>query len=790
MWKLLEIKINNIVSFHEASLAIEQVVATLIFGKNEDNASQPCNGSGKSSLIEAISFALTGEQLRKVKSVEEIINDHADYAYVYVKLENDYNNTSFTIERTISRNAPQSIECHKYNASGEEIETDKTVQPTVLDYNKFILGEIGLTKEDIYNNFILCDNKYEGFFDCSDKNKKEIINRFSNGIIIDDSIARVQADMVPVETELAKANNKVINVKGSISAIENELTHVDEKKANAKQERDARIERLDVQIQKCREDIEAANDKQEKAEARVKLLKKLQNEIEELEDSDLSLLDAYNRIKTMCIDNELGAISEFDVLSAQYKKQLSDQQVNVKNIKDSIDDAAIILKKRKDEYQKCTDLYKEHCDDKSKLNGQDSDLEEKINAELDKIDRKLDKIEADINSNKKRQAELETMISKNSVLMAGAVVCPKCQHQFFVDEDVTVEDVKNILDNLQAEIKQKKTEVVKLAEEFNAIDEQGEKKLKEISEINKKIEVRTKELDEEYRKLKALLTNVDDAEHNVARLQKQLVASENELDRLNGKIEVMRNRLFGEITGILEGRLMNGENYIEQQVSSITFLKGQMSQYQQSKKELIEAPETDFAASLQESLEKYQDELQAAEKTASDIQIEYNKLKEQELHFTMFKSYIANKKIDALSHIVNDFLEKIGSDIRLKLEGFTVTKTGKFRDKISVQVMRDGIDCGSYHKFSGGEKARLNLACILSLHTLTNSNCEDGKGLDFIIIDELLDKSDEVGMATYCEALNKLGQTSLLITQGGVSEGYPHKLLIVKKQGVSVISKW
>lgn len=154
----------------------------------------------------------------------------------------------------------------------------------------------------------------------------------------------------------------------------------------------------------------------------------------------------------------------------------------------------------------------------------------------------------------------------------------------------------------------------------------------------------------------------------------------------------------------------------------------------------------------------------------------------------MFKSYIARKKIDALSLIVNDFLEKIGSDIRLKLEGFSVTKTGKLRDKISVLVMRDGIDCGSYHKFSGGEKARLNLACILALHTLTNSNCEDGKGLDFIIIDELLDKSDEVGMAIYCEALNKLNQTALLITQGSVSESYPHKLLIVKKHGVSTIS--
>ncbi len=44
-----------------------------------------------------------------------------------------------------------------------------------------------------------------------------------------------------------------------------------------------------------------------------------------------------------------------------------------------------------------------------------------------------------------------------------------------------------------------------------------------------------------------------------------------------------------------------------------------------------------------------------------------------------------------------------------------------------------------------------------------------------------------MGMSTYCEALNKLGQTALLITQGGVAESYPHKLLIVKKQGVSTI---
>ena len=418
----------------------------------------------------------------------------------------------------------------------------------------------------------------------------------------------------------------------------------------------------------------------------------------------------------------------------------------------------------------------------------DKALIEKFNKEVAKIDQQLDKIEDQIKVHKSRQAQLETLIARNSAMMDGIIICPKCEHKFFVGNEITVEEVRVNLVNFRTEMEDNKSKVKKLNEEFDHYDDQAATKSDEIETIEKRIKSRSLDLNTEYSSLVSLSKELDEAERSVSSLQKQQISTENELDRINGKIEVMRNRLFGEINGILEGRITNGENYISQQTSSIKFIQGQMAQYQQSKRELLEAPQTDFTASLKASLEKYQSDLQKAEKSASDIQSEYDILKKQELDFVMFKSYIARKKIDALSLIVNDFLEKIGSDIRLKLEGFTVTKTGKLRDKISVQVMRDGIDCGSYHKFSGGEKARLNLACILSLHTLTNSNCEDGKGLDFIIIDELLDKSDEMGMATYCEALNKLGQTALLITQGGVSEGYPHKLLIVKKQGISTIS--
>lgn len=59
------------------------------------------------------------------------------------------------------------------------------------------------------------------------------------------------------------------------------------------------------------------------------------------------------------------------------------------------------------------------------------------------------------------------------------------------------------------------------------------------------------------------------------------------------------------------------------------------------------------------------------------IERKLNSYKEQEATFTEFKTHLANTKIDALSHITNEFLEAIGSDIRIAFSGFTVLKSGK-----------------------------------------------------------------------------------------------------------------
>ena len=194
---------------------------------------------------------------------------------------------------------------------------------------------------------------------------------------------------------------------------------------------------------------------------------------------------------------------------------------------------------------------------------------------------------------------------------------------------------------------------------------------------------------------------------------------------------------------------------------------------------------SELVGSLKASLKAYRKKSSDAVTRKSDIEKRMQRLDEQEQYFAQFKTYLANTKINALGTITNEFLENIGSDLRLKFSGYTVLKTGKVREKISISILRDGMDCGSFGKLSAGECARTNLATILAMQKLVNANCEQDKGLDLLVIDELLDVMDESGLTCTFAALNRLDITSLVVSHGNVTEGYPYKMIIVKENGES-----
>lgn len=92
-----------------------------------------------------------------------------------------------------------------------------------MPYNRYILDKLGITRDELLNNFILSKYRYEDFLSSSDKEKKEIINRFSNGILVDEAIARVEEDIEPLSSEQQKVNLELAGIDGRIEMLQEQI---------------------------------------------------------------------------------------------------------------------------------------------------------------------------------------------------------------------------------------------------------------------------------------------------------------------------------------------------------------------------------------------------------------------------------------------------------------------------------------------------------------------------------------------------------------------------------------
>lgn len=114
MLKFKQLQINNFLSISSISLNLENRGLIMLSGNNTDNPSLNNNGSGKSSIIEAIVFALYGKTLRGVrgdavvnrlvgKDLEvslEIVDENATYTIIRHRLHSTYKNKSFLYRDT------------------------------------------------------------------------------------------------------------------------------------------------------------------------------------------------------------------------------------------------------------------------------------------------------------------------------------------------------------------------------------------------------------------------------------------------------------------------------------------------------------------------------------------------------------------------------------------------------------------------------------------------------------------------------------------------------------------
>ena len=771
MWTLIQVYAKNLCAFKLLDYKLLQKHTTLIFGNNMDNDSQGSNGSGKSAMLEAIAIGITGETLRKIK-MDEIINDAENEAIVSLLLLNTATGQRLTIQRIISRKAAQVI---KVCVCANETEDNEVCieQASVADYNKFILETLGLTKEDIFSNFILSKHKYLSFLSSSDREKKEIINRFSNGVIVDESIIALQEDMVPIQELLKQAELSVANHTGRVETLQEQINTAITESTERSQKKAERIANWNKAIADKRNHIREqnilinkANEILDQYDKTDKVLQKLENGKKDAKEC-FEIISEHFASHTLPLPRNFAAISiknqkELEVVAKEYaevQKQLTQHDKKIVIAKDSYDK---LLK----QYEK----FQEDFDKKS------TKAEEKINMLLSSVN----KLETDNSRLRTQRVQLEADIADLQKQLAGVIVCPKCQHEFTLANDIDINDVKLKLQDRKGESQDILNSIETNERSIAEITAEGRKARQEQDRLNNcKIEWSTK--------ITETCTALDELSRGASSLANKMQALQNQMNILQKSIEGVRVNLFDDAYAILDEAIQRQESEIKRAELNINNANGAIQSYEESIHDIENASETDMIETLKANKKKYEKELTLAISQKENVEQKLNSYKEQEATFIEFKTHLANTKIDALSHITNEFLEAIGSDIRIAFSGFTVLKSGKIRDKISISIIRDGVDCGSFDKFSEGEKARVNLANILAMHKLTNINCDDNKGLDLLILDEILEATDEQGLSNIFDALNQLQITSLVVSHGNIAENYPYKTVVNKLNGISFI---
>lgn len=769
MWILTKVQAKNLCAFKDMEFSPAQQHTTLIFGHNMDDDSQQSNGSGKSALLEAIAIAITGETMRDAK-MDEIINDAEDRASIEVMLYNDELHRTLEVKRNIFRKKPQEVIVNMYVGEAEQ---QPVTMPSVTEYNKYILDQLGLSRDDIYANFILTEGKYSSFLSAPDRMKKEIINRFSNGIMVDESIAALEEDMIPVEDDLKKSETNVATCTGRVEALQeqintaiNEANERSQKKAERIEGWKQQISNLRASIREQQAKINAANDMLDKQDI-------VDKKREALEDSKKDIVACSNELLPMLKEVGLGIDTDYVSVVEQSKEKLArlnnDMATFTKEMK-AIDKKLQTSKAFQDKLQ-------------SKYKTFESTFDTKYQKVTDKINKLLDDVRNLESTNqglKTQRINLDKDIAELQKQLAGVIVCPNCKHEFTLAGDIDIAETRQKMQDRQGEVNDILQTIDKNNDNIIKLTNEGQETRKKQTELNDS-------KSDWSMKLTDASTSVNAIQREMNEASSRLEVLRHEVDAVTASISNARNSFFDDVFDVIDQAYKTQDNIINQAELAIKNAQGAIQSYEESINEINNSSETDVIKTLKDSKAKYEKELDKAIDNKQKVEKKLNDYKLQEATFVEFKTHLANTKIDALSHITNEFLEAIDSNIRIAFSGYTVLKSGKVRDKISISLIRDGVDCGSFGKFSKGERARVNLANILALHKLTNLNCESGKGLNLLVLDEILDGTDERGLTNIFEALNQLQITALVVTHTNIAENYPYKVVVTKHNGVSRI---
>jgi len=690
----------------------------LIQGRNLTDEGQLSNGSGKSGLQTGIEFCITASNSRGVRD-NELISFGQKEANADLIVSCDVRKERIHISWLLKIKGSNQLTITRQGFKGNWEEVSFS---NVNDGKRWIMNWFDISKEDLFNYFLINKSRFKSFFESSNKEKVDLINRFSDASIIegleDVDTSILQSKFNQLEREEIQTDTRIEEKK--------EALHL-EKERDLKEEFEEQVEDINCDIDKL-------------TAKRVRIEGDIKDSQELCKDLNLHNEEIRKDLK----DDE-------KTLSLMIR-DIDEHQEKSKSIEESLVEA-----------QKLVDDFKglDHLEKK-----------EQLRDAIEEDDYEIDSLRDSIISYEDKRDQLLTFIQDIDIKLSGTITCPSCTHEFILDGDIETLNSNKV----------KANGIMKRALEKIASQQAAQKILNEQVECFYNT-IKELKLDEEkslegkstfLRSLNEIRKNLSNHETVSRRLKKEYDREIDDQKSLEDNI--LENNTKERLEKI---KIKSNEDLIKRGYSEIDSLKREI-------KSLKPGSNLSDISLLEEDIKALQLSNDTIRCNRVEVGDEIYKLNQWKNNFKQFRLHLANQSLEVIEYHSNRYLTEMGSDLKVKLEGYKVLASGAIKDEITAVIIRNVER--TYSSFSGGEKGRLLFASILANRYMINKTHQYG-GLDFLSIDEIFEGVDSIGLKSLINSAKQLGIAVMIITHV-TDENVSDDILVIEKvNGVSNIIK-
>jgi DNA repair exonuclease SbcCD ATPase subunit len=222
--KFIEVSALNFMSYRELNFNLADRGLLLILGQNQDEIAASSNGSGKTAVIDAFTWALWGETLRGIAS-DEIVNRRigkdcsASVSFV------DDDGVEYSVTRFRKHRKYQN-EFHLYAARGSQDQVVDLMGSSTADTQKKLNAVLGLDFETATQSLILGQGAIVNFADATDAERKHVLDLILGLQSLEKCLERTRQQKRQVEKDIATDTREIEVLEKQSGRVAEEVTQL------------------------------------------------------------------------------------------------------------------------------------------------------------------------------------------------------------------------------------------------------------------------------------------------------------------------------------------------------------------------------------------------------------------------------------------------------------------------------------------------------------------------------------------------------------------------------------